>query len=102
MGQMPSSWHLHGAVFQHHHPRLEEAEDHLDHKCTVCGCRVKVMSGFIPRVRILTTPSMLYVAIGIMGATVMPHNLFLHSAIVQTRSYPRTSQGAPCNWWEAI
>jgi manganese transport protein len=36
---------------------------------------------------------MLYIAIGILGATVMPHNLYLHSAIVQTRDYPRTSKG---------
>ncbi len=54
------------------------------------------MSGFIPRVRILTEPGLLYTAIGILGATVMPHNLFLHSAIVQTRNYPRTAAGAPC------
>ena len=52
------------------------------------------MSGFIPRVRILTEPGLLYTAIGILGATVMPHNLFLHSAIVQTRNYPRTPAGA--------
>ena len=36
---------------------------------------------------------MLYIAIGILGATVMPHNLYLHSSIVQTRDYPRTSSG---------
>ncbi len=36
---------------------------------------------------------MLYIAIGILGATVMPHNLYLHSSIVQTRSYPRTTEG---------
>jgi len=41
----------------------------------------------------ITEPGMLYIAIGILGATVMPHNLYLHSAIVQTRDYPRTSQG---------
>jgi manganese transport protein len=52
------------------------------------------MIGFIPRLRILTTPGLLYTAIGIMGATVMPHNLFLHSAIIQTRNYARTSAGA--------
>ena len=56
--------------------------------------RAKVMSGFIPRVRILTDAGLLYTAIGILGATVMPHNLFLHSAIVQTRNYPRTPVGA--------
>jgi manganese transport protein len=36
---------------------------------------------------------MLYIAIGILGATVMPHNLYLHSSIVQTRAYPRTEEG---------
>ena len=36
---------------------------------------------------------MLYIAIGILGATVMPHNLYLHSSLVQTRAYPRTSEG---------
>ncbi len=41
--------------------------------------------GLVPRSAILTNPSMLYIAIGILGATVMPHNLYLHSAIVQTR-----------------
>lgn len=35
-------------------------------------------------------PDMLYTAIGIIGATVMPHNLYLHSSIIQTRNYPRT------------
>lgn len=42
---------------------------------------------------IITNPDMLYIAISILGATVMPHNLYLHSAIVQTRNYPRTSEG---------
>ena len=46
--------------------------------------------GFIPRVEILRNPSMLYIAIGILGATVMPHNLYLHSSIVQTRKYGDT------------
>jgi manganese transport protein len=46
-----------------------------------------VLAGFIPRSEILTNPSMLYIAIGILGATVMPHNLYLHSSIVQTRKY---------------
>ena len=46
-----------------------------------------VLAGFIPRARILTHPGMLYVAIGIIGATVMPHNLYLHSSIVQTRKF---------------
>jgi manganese transport protein len=41
--------------------------------------------GLIPRAEIVTNPAMLYIAIGILGATVMPHNLYLHSSIVQTR-----------------
>ncbi|MEP6571922.1 MAG: Nramp family divalent metal transporter [Gemmatimonadota bacterium] len=44
-----------------------------------------MMAGLIPRSQIITNPSMLYIAIGILGATVMPHNLYLHSSIVQTR-----------------
>ncbi|BDA43938.1 Divalent metal cation transporter MntH [Coccomyxa sp. Obi] len=52
-----------------------------------------VAKGFIPRPEIITDPSMLYVAIGILGATVMPHNLYLHSSIIQTRAYPRTILG---------
>ena len=43
--------------------------------------------GFIPRGQILRNPDMLYIAIGILGATVMPHNLYLHSSIIQTRKY---------------
>ncbi|HXS12989.1 MAG TPA: Nramp family divalent metal transporter, partial [Acidobacteriaceae bacterium] len=42
---------------------------------------------FIPSASIVTNPDMLYIAIGILGATVMPHNLYLHSSIVQTRNY---------------
>ena len=42
---------------------------------------------------ILTNPEMLYVRIGILGATVMPHNLYLHSSIVQTRKFKRTIEG---------
>jgi manganese transport protein len=42
-------------------------------------------TGLIPRGEIVTNPAMLYIAIGILGATVMPHNLYLHSSIVQTR-----------------
>ncbi|MGH2489821.1 MAG: Nramp family divalent metal transporter [Candidatus Limnocylindria bacterium] len=45
--------------------------------------------GLIPRGEIVTNPAMLYIAIGILGATVMPHNLYLHSAIVQTRKIGR-------------
>jgi manganese transport protein len=46
-----------------------------------------VLRGFVPTPQILTNPEMLYVAIGIIGATVMPHNLYLHSSVVQTRAY---------------
>ena len=48
--------------------------------------------GFIPRADILRDPKMLYIAIGILGATVMPHNLYLHSSIVQTRKYVDTPE----------
>ena len=47
----------------------------------------EVIRGFAPTTDIVTNPDMLYLAMGILGATVMPHNLYLHSAIVQTRSY---------------
>ena len=49
--------------------------------------------GFIPGVHIVTNPGMLYVSIGIIGATVMPHNLYLHSSIVQTRKFEQTPVG---------
>ena len=49
-----------------------------------------VAAGFIPRTEVLTNPAMLYIALGILGATVMPHNLYLHSSIVQTRRYVDT------------
>ena len=52
-----------------------------------------ILRGFIPRPEILTNHAMLYIAIGIIGATVMPHNLYLHSSIVQTRAYERTPTG---------
>ena len=52
-----------------------------------------VMRGFVPSTEIVTNPAMLYIAIGILGATVMPHNLYLHSSIVQTRSFDRTPAG---------
>jgi manganese transport protein len=48
---------------------------------------------FIPSPAIVTNPAMLYIAIGILGATVMPHNLYLHSSIVQSRRYKRTPEG---------
>jgi manganese transport protein len=52
-----------------------------------------VARGFIPTSQIFTNPEMLYIAIGILGATVMPHNLYLHSSIVQTRKYEETAEG---------
>ena len=52
-----------------------------------------VLRGFIPSTQVVTNPAMLYVAVGILGATVMPHNLYLHSSIVQTRKYEETSEG---------
>jgi manganese transport protein len=48
---------------------------------------------FIPSASIVTNPTMLYIAIGMLGATVMPHNLYLHSSIVQSRKYKRTREG---------
>ena len=52
-----------------------------------------ILGGFIPRAEVVTDPGMLYLAIGILGATVMPHNLYLHSSIVQTRAYARNEAG---------
>jgi len=49
--------------------------------------------GFIPSSQIITNPSMLYISLGILGATVMPHNLYLHSSIVQTRKYDTSDEG---------
>jgi manganese transport protein len=51
-----------------------------------------VAAGFIPRGAIIRDHEMLYIAIGILGATVMPHNLYLHSSIVQTRKYIDTAE----------
>jgi manganese transport protein len=48
---------------------------------------------FIPSTQIVTNPAMLYIAIGILGATVMPHNLYLHSSLAQSRNYARTFEG---------
>jgi len=53
----------------------------------------EVFTGFIPRLEILRNSEMLYVAIGILGATVMPHNLYLHSSIIQTRKYEQHAAG---------
>jgi manganese transport protein len=52
-----------------------------------------VASGFVPRAEVLKNPAMLYIAIGILGATVMPHNLYLHSSVVQTRKYELNAEG---------
>ena len=54
---------------------------------------VEVFKGFIPTTQIVTNPAMLYIAIGILGATVMPHNLYLHSSIIQTRKYEQNAEG---------
>src|SRR2546427_512777 len=71
---------------------------------TIAGCFIfeiliarpdlpAVAAGFVPRAAILRDPDQLYIAIGILGATVMPHNLYLHSSIVQTRRYEETTEG---------
>jgi manganese transport protein len=52
-----------------------------------------LLRGFVPSAEIIRNPAMLYIAIGILGATVMPHNLYLHSSIVQTRQYEETPAG---------
>jgi manganese transport protein len=52
-----------------------------------------ILRGFIPSAEVVTNPAMLYIAMGILGATVMPHNLYLHSSIVQTRQYDQTTEG---------
>jgi manganese transport protein len=52
-----------------------------------------IAAGLIPSAEIVANPAMLYLAIGILGATVMPHNLYLHSALVQSREYERTARG---------
>ena len=65
--------------------------DRRDRSPSSCGWPAPTLGGvalgFIPRTEILRNPDMLYIAIGILGATVMPHNLYLHSSIVQTRKY---------------
>jgi len=53
----------------------------------------QVCGGFVPKLEIVKNPAMLYIAIGILGATVMPHNLYLHSSIVQTRKYEQNAEG---------
>ncbi len=52
-----------------------------------------MFAGLLPHRELVTNHAMLYIAVGILGATVMPHNLYLHSAIVQTRQYERTPEG---------
>src|SRR5437773_5481706 len=54
---------------------------------------VDIAAGFVPGPSVLRDPGKLYIAIGILGATVMPHNLYLHSSIVQTRRYDETAAG---------
>ena len=53
----------------------------------------RVAAGLVPQAEVVTNPAMLYIAIGILGATVMPHNLYLHSSVVQTRRFRRTEAG---------
>lgn len=53
----------------------------------------EVLKGFIPQIELFTNSEMLFIGIGIIGATVMPHNLYLHSSIVQTRGYEETLAG---------
>jgi manganese transport protein len=50
----------------------------------------QVLAGFVPTSNIVTNHAMLYIALGILGATVMPHNLYLHSSIIQTRNFGKT------------
>lgn len=52
-----------------------------------------LFGGYVPQMEIVTNPGMLFISLGILGATVMPHNLYLHSSIVQTRNYKRTIEG---------
>src|SRR5215469_9362052 len=54
---------------------------------------LEAAQGFVPRLEILRNKEMLYIAIGIIGATVMPHNLYLHSSIVQTRAFGQDDRG---------
>jgi manganese transport protein len=52
-----------------------------------------IFGGLVPKAEIIFNPKALYIAIGILGATVMPHNLYLHSSIIQTRAYTRDELG---------
>lgn len=58
---------------------------------------VDVLPGFVPSPETVTNREMLYVEIGIIGATVMPHNLYLHSSVVQTRAYAQRRGTARCD-----
>ncbi len=55
--------------------------------------KLGVLAGFLPSREIIVNKDMLMIAIGILGATVMPHNLYLHSSIVQTRKYEQNAEG---------
>nr|BBH88754.1 divalent metal cation transporter MntH [Thermosporothrix sp. COM3] len=52
-----------------------------------------IVGNLVPRPEVVTNPQALYIAIGILGATVMPHNLYLHSSVVQTRAFKRDDEG---------
>ena len=52
-----------------------------------------ILGGLVPQAKVVTDSTALYIAIGILGATVMPHNLYLHSSIVQTRNFKRDEKG---------
>jgi manganese transport protein len=52
-----------------------------------------VLAGYVPSPEVISNPAMLYIAIGILGATVMPHNLYLHSSVVQTRAFEESPAG---------
>ncbi len=54
---------------------------------------VPLLAGFMPSTELFTNQEMLFIAVGILGATVMPHNLYLHSAVVQTRAHERHANG---------
>lgn len=62
----------------------------------------EMFAGFVPHPDILTHSGMLYIAIGIIGATVMPHNLYLHSSIVQTRAFDRTNGKKDAIRWATL
>jgi manganese transport protein len=53
----------------------------------------EILGGFVPQAAVFTNPEALYIAVGIIGATVMTHDLYLHSSIVQTWAYERNDQG---------